>query len=273
MQMRGDGPDGGQYLRIKEGTTAISDGLAAKLKTSSVRLNSPVSSIEQHRSGLVTVTTKESSPKSYQTRKVIVSIPTPLYKHIKFSPPLPSSKAAVVDRTKYGFYTKYNISFREAFWVRKGMCGLAQSFNGPVSVFRDTSTADSPAMTCFLGGSFGRKWAMQDEEGKKCSVLKQISNIFADGQDLSELVVETFESPWMSEEFSGWGCPCTHLPPGILDGGWGAMCAPAGNVHFVGTELSRVWRGYMEGAVRSGEEGAQKVMAELKLLEPPHSKL
>jgi monoamine oxidase len=273
MQMRGDGPDGGQYLRIKEGTSAFSEGLAAKLKPDTIRIQSPVSSIEPHRSGLVTVTTGESSPKTYQARKVIVSIPTPLYKHVKFSPALPSLKTAVVDRTKYGFYTKYNISFHEAFWARNGFCGLAQSFNGPASVFRDTSTAISPAMTCFLGGSFGRKWAMQDEEGKKSSILKQISNIFADSQDISHLVVETFESPWMSEEFSGWGCPCAHLPPGILADGWDAMCAPAGNIHFVGTELSKVWRGYMEGAVRSGEEGAQKVMAELKQLDLPHSKL
>ena len=45
-------------------------------------------------------------------------------------------------------------------------------------------------MTCFLGESFGGKWAAQDAQAKKTSILKQISQIFADGNDLGQYVVE-----------------------------------------------------------------------------------
>ena len=265
MNMRSDGKGGGQYLRIQEGTSAFSEGLARKLRSSSVKLNSPVAEISQHLNETVSVTTKGSSPQTYLARKVIVSIPTPLYKTVKFSPPLPASKIAVVNRTKYGFYTKYIITFNKAFWTDNQLCGLAQSFIGPVSVFRDTSLGDEkPAMTCFIGGSFGRKWAAQDAEGKKTSILKQISQMFADGQDINHFVVEVVESPWMDEEFSGWGCPCASLPPGVLANGWDALCAPFGDLHFVGTEFSKVWRGYMEGAARSGKSGALQAIADLK---------
>jgi monoamine oxidase len=274
MTMRSDGKGGGQYLRIREGTSAFAEGLVKKLHAGSVKLSSPVAEVHQLSDGTVSISTKGPAAQIYLARKVIVSVPTPVYKTIHFSPPLPASKSAVVNRTRYGFYTKYIVSFSEAFWTEKKLCGLAQSFVGPVSVFRDTSLGhDQPAMTCFIGGSFGRKWAAQDAEGKKASVLQQISDIFADGQDISGLVVDVVESPWMEEEFSGWGCPCANLPPGVLADGWGALCAPFGNIFFAGTELSAVWRGYMEGAVRSGESGALEAIADLKAGHQRTSKL
>lgn len=266
MTMRSDGKGGGQYLRIREGTSAFAEGMARKLKTGSLKLQSPVASITQSPgNGMVSVSTKGPDVQTFQARKVIISIPTPLYKTIALSPPLPPSKTAVTNRTRYGFYTKYILSFRRPFWLDKNYCGLAQSFTGPISVIRDTSLDDGKTycLTCFMGGKFGRKWAAQDADGKKRSVLKQISDIFADGTDISDLFVEAFESPWMEEEYSGWGCPCPVTPPGVLAEGWDALCAPSGNLHFVGTELSTVWRGYMEGAVRSGSRGAAEVLADL----------
>ncbi|KIV85508.1 hypothetical protein PV11_01198 [Exophiala sideris] len=263
MTMRSDCKDGGQYLRIREGTQAFSLGMAAKLKPESLILNSPVASITQKPDGTVSVSTKAAQ--TYQARKVIISIPTPVYKTITFSPPLPAAKKAVVNRTRYGFYTKYMVTFSKPFWAEKGLCGLAQSFTGPVSVIRDTSLGDHQyTLTCFIGGQFGRKWAALDAAAKQSSVLKQIGDILADGADISSVFVEVIESPWMDEEYSGWGCPCAAMPPGVLGDGWDALCAPFGNLKFVGTEFSTVWRGYMEGAVRTGQRGATEVINELK---------
>ncbi|OCT55006.1 flavin-containing amine oxidase [Cladophialophora carrionii] len=272
--MRSDGKGGGQYLRIREGTSAFAEGLVKTLNAGSVKLSSAVAEVHQRSDGTVSIATRGPTPQTYVARRVIVSVPTPVYKTIKFTPALPAAKGAIVNRTRYGFYTKYIVNFREAFWTEDNLCGLAQSFVGPVSVFRDTSLGpDQPAMTCFLGGSFGRKWAAQDAEGKKASVLQQIGDVFAAGRDISGLVVDAVESPWMEEEFSGWGCPCANLPPGLLAHGWDALCAPFGHVFFVGTELSKVWRGYMEGAVRSGESGALQAIADLGAGKQPTLKL
>lgn len=40
--------------------------------------------------------------------------------------------------------------------------------------------------------------------------------------------------------------------------------APVGNIHFVGTEFAKEWKGYMEGAVSSGEDGAKEVLEALE---------
>jgi monoamine oxidase len=38
---------------------------------------------------------------------------------------------------------------------------------------------------------------------------------------------------------------------------------PIGRIHWVGTETSTYWNGYMDGAVRSSERAAQEVLAAL----------
>lgn len=43
----------------------------------------------------------------------------------------------------------------------------------------------------------------------------------------------------------------------------GVLRERVGNLHFVGTETSTVWAGYMEGAVRSGVRGAKEVVEAL----------
>ena len=44
--------------------------------------------------------------------------------------------------------------------------------------------------------------------------------------------------------------------------GWGAL--PHGGVYFVGTEFSKAWKGFMEGALRSVVESAAAVIASLQ---------
>lgn len=39
------------------------------------------------------------------------------------------------------------------------------------------------------------------------------------------------------------------------------LARPFGRVHFAGTETAREWRGYIEGALESGERAADEVIA------------
>ncbi|KAI0834306.1 hypothetical protein F5Y06DRAFT_175152 [Hypoxylon sp. FL0890] len=41
-----------------------------------------------------------------------------------------------------------------------------------------------------------------------------------------------------------------------------------GNIHFVCTETSVIWKGYMDGAVRSGQRGAEEVIVGLQGYKP-----
>lgn len=121
-------------------------------------------------------------------------------------------------------------------------------------------------MVCFMVGEAGQKWgALEDAEKQRKLVAEQIRKMFGAGK--TGLVVpeprKILLQDWAREEWV-WGAPCPVLGLGVLaKGGAKAIREPWKAVHFIGTETSYVWKGYMEGAVRSGRRGAAEVIAEL----------
>lgn len=97
----------------------------------------------------------------YYARKVITTVPGPVLKTISFTPQLPLAKRTYLDSLIYGYYTKAMMEFSSPFWVKRGFCGLVQSFVGPASVIRDTyNPVDRKyVLTCFMCGKPGRAWA------------------------------------------------------------------------------------------------------------------
>ncbi|KAL2842696.1 hypothetical protein BJY01DRAFT_264435 [Aspergillus pseudoustus] len=264
LQMRSDRKDGGQYLRIRGGTQTFAKGLAASLPPGIVRLESAVQTIVQVNDGRSVKV--QSNGIVYSARKVISTIPGPALKNITFYPPLPPVKRAWSESLYYGYYTKAMMEFKKPFWVERGFCGLAQSFIGPAGVIRDSSIPQDKqyVLTCFMGGDPGRVWAGLSTPEREEALLKQLSKLYG-VSTLEEQFIRMTAYEWVHDEFAGLGCPCTSLPPGVLDSlGGDGLRAPTGNLHFAGTETAGEWKGYMEGAVRSGERAASEVVGELK---------
>ncbi|KAJ2991970.1 hypothetical protein NUW58_g2327 [Xylaria curta] len=263
LQMRSDRKDGGQYLRVRQGTQLFALGLASSLPEGVIQLNSPVQAVAQDGGHSVKV---QAGGRVYAARKVITTVPGPVLKEIAFSPPLPLAKRVWADSLTYGYYTKAMMEFKSPFWVEKGLCGLAQSFVGPASVIRDScSPADKKyILTCFMSGSPGIDWAALSTPEREKSLLAQLEQLY-EVKNLQKQFRQMITYEWVRDEFSGWGCPCASLTPGVLDtfGGDG-LREPCGNLHFAGTETAGEWKGYMEGAVRSGERAAAEVVGDLR---------
>lgn len=259
LQMRSDRKGGGQHLRIREGTSAFAENLAKRLPSSTVRLSTAASSINQTGSDGILVHTSNGT--TLKARKVISAIPPPVLKKVTFQPPLPLAKQLLVDSYRYGFYQKVMVVFKSPFWVTKGFCGLIQSFRGPAAVIRDTSSPadDKHVLTCFMAGKYGQEWSQKERSERERILLEQIVDVYASPEAKTELV-EFITLPWSDEEFTGYGCPSPALPPGVLDTAGHAIREPFQNVHFAGTETAEEWKGYMEGAVRSGERSAKEVI-------------
>jgi monoamine oxidase len=263
LQMRSDRKDGGQYLRIRQGTQHFSLGLASELPEGVVRLSSPVQNVVQQNNRCIKV---QSAGKTYSARKVITTVPGPALKNISFYPSLPPAKRAWSESLIYGYYTKAMMEFKSPFWVERGYCGLVQSFIGPAGVIRDScSPKDNKyILTCFMGGDPGRAWAALSHEGRIKALLEQISKLYG-GINVEDQFKSLNAYEWVNDEWAGWGCPCTSLPPGVLDSlGGDGLREPCGDLHFAGTETAGEWKGYMEGAIRSGERAAAEVAKDLK---------
>lgn len=262
LQMRSDRKGGGQHLRIRQGTQSFAEHLAADLPTGTIRLSQPTRQVIQQGSGRVRVVAADGA--EYLVRKVITTVPSPALREIAFAPPLPPAKEAWAQSAGYGFYTKAIVVFRTPFWIAKNFCGLAQSFIGPASVVRDTSSPadDKHALTCFMAGPPGQAWAALPEDERCDQLLEQIAKLYGDRQAVEINFVDMLQYDWSEDEWAGYGCPCASLTPGLLEtAGPEALREPAGNLHFAGTETAGDWKGYMEGAVRSGDRAAKEVIS------------
>ncbi|KAL2818227.1 hypothetical protein BDW59DRAFT_175206 [Aspergillus cavernicola] len=261
MQMRSDREGGGQHLRIRQGMQMIAGGLADALPDGVVRLSTPVASISRESSSCVEVVTADH--KTIRARKAIITVPSPVLKSISFTPKLPASKQLWIESSTYGYYVKAMMVFSTPFWVQRGYCGLIQSFTGPASVIRDTSSLPDKkyVLTCFMSSDFGRAWATLPTAGRQQALVQQIGTLFGAESEASRDFVDMVTYEWVSDPYSGFGCPCIALTPGVLDTiGGGAVREPVGDLHFAGTETAVRWRGYMEGAIESGERAAAEVI-------------
>jgi monoamine oxidase len=105
----------------------------------------------------------------------------------------------------------------------------------------------------------GREWARRSGIERRAVAIDCFERYFGPkARNLTEYV----ERDWMAEEFSR-GCYGAHFTPGVWTAYGQALREPVGRLHFAGAEHSAVWNGYMEGAVRSGEEVADDVLGEL----------
>ncbi|KAI0853840.1 putative amine oxidase [Daldinia vernicosa] len=258
-----DEKDGAQYIRARRGMQAISEGLANELTQGSIYLSTAVESIQEKGDGLYEV--RSTAGMIFKAKHVVVSIPTSLYHTIQFTPPLPENKQKLGESTALGYYSKVALVFEEPWWHTAGLSGVMTSYKGPVSFSRDTSVPedDQWSITCFIVGDMGRAWNKYSKAERQEAVLEQFNSVFSTATAVPKPIT-IHEQIW-SEEPYFLGAPSPVMGPGVLTSlGSDVLRKPVGNIHFVGTETSVVWKGYMDGAVRSGQRGAEEVITSLR---------
>ena len=247
---------GAQERRISGGTQGLARALAARLGDA-VRLDSPVSAVTQDVAG-VTV----SGPRgSARARRVVLALPPHLCARIAFQPLLPPARDALTQRFGMGQTIKVQVRYERAFWRDRGLSGEAVSADGPLSVVIDGSGPDgaAPALSAFLVAGPGRAASEWSPSQRRDQVLAALARVFGDE---AREPVGYADLDWAAEAWTR-GCPTGSAAPGALSrlGPW--LRAPAGRVHWAGTETARQWAGFMEGALESAERVAAEVAAAL----------
>ena len=247
---------GAQEERFAGGSQQVSLRVAAELG-SSVVLNAPVQQITQTAKGVRV----KATGGSVSAKLAIVAIPPTLAGRISYEPLLPVLRDQLTQRAPMGSYAKVDAVYETPFWRAEGLTGQAVSVNGPVRVtFDSTPKEGSPGILLgFIGGTDARGWYGLPPEARKRAVLDNLADYFG---EQARNPLEYIENDWAEERFSR-GDPVAGLPPGVLLDFGTALRAPAGRIHWAGTETSDFWVGYMDGAVRSGERAAAEVLAEL----------
>jgi monoamine oxidase len=250
--------DGGaQQDRIVGGSVLVSEAMAAGLGDR-VRLDRAVRRIEQdgHR---VSVTTRGGEV--FDADRVIVTLPPTLAGRLEYHPILPSWRDQLTQRLPAGSVIKLYAVYDEPFWRQEGLTGQAASDQGPIKVTFDNSPPSGRpgVLMGFMEANDGRAAARLPLAERRAAAVACFVRYFG---PRAASPLEYIERDWMAEEFSR-GCYGAHFTPGVWSDYGHALIQPVGLVHWAGAECSPVWNGYMEGAVRSGEQAAEDVVSAL----------
>ncbi|GJN70024.1 hypothetical protein PLICBS_004076 [Purpureocillium lilacinum] len=248
---------GAQDSLIVESTGIATSMLAGELSRE-VLTDTIVTSVSQDESEGVKVGT--ASGRQFHASKVIVTVPPPMWKNIKFEPALPAERRALQRNTRMGIVYKAFAIYEEPFW-RDGLGAEILVLDDPAFGVFDSTSPGGPGHLCILVPG---------------SPAHQLNNLSAGEQRdflLSRLVphlgrrvlqpVDWHDKAWHLDEHCGGGYmafPVTGSTEGILP----MPHEPIGNLHWAGTETSTDHPGYIEGAIQSGERVAQEIVRDIR---------
>lgn len=246
------------------GAQSIANGIAQLIGTAHIHLSHTVSSIQDHKDH-ITITTTPG--KTFTAKKCILSLPSAMFRDLHISPPLPPALREVTDAAQLGHYNKAIVCYDRPWWRDLGFNGFFMSYTGPVALARDTSVEETRhySLTCFVNGSHGERWSKLPPHERRRLVLQQLAAIFNVDPVTSDVFkpIEVFDQIWKHEQYSK-GALAPILALGHYTQFDSVYGKPVGNLHFVGTEYAKEWKGYMEGALCSGEQGASEVIQDLQ---------
>lgn len=247
---------GAQQTRLVAGNQAFAVALAEGLEISFER---PVTRLERDAGG---VTVHGAAGEQVRARHVVAAVPPPLLAAIDHEPALPEPLRATLAAIDMGSTAKVFVAYDEPFWRADGLRGEAVLTDGPVQVVFDNSSADGavPMLLAFVTGDAARAAAGRSDDELRTGVLRALTRAFG---DRAATPLEVVQQHWQREPWTG-GCPTANLTMPLDHArGPSVLRRTAGRLHLAGTETAREWRGYMEGAVESGQRAAAEVLAAL----------
>lgn len=249
---------GAQESRIAEGTQQLSIRMAAALGERVV-LSSPVRRICQSESGV----TVDSVRLSVAAKHVVVAMPPSMAARIDYEPSLPAARDQLMQRYALGWLIKCEAVYDQPFWREQGLSGGVVSDVGPAKLTYDVSPPEgNPGVLLgFVGGDEARLWGTRSPESLRAAVIDNFVTYFG---EQARAVREFYIQDWASEPWSRGG-PIAFGGPGTLTGYGPALRESVGRIHWGGTEMADYWHGFMDGAVRAGEQVAKEL---IRLLEP-----
>jgi monoamine oxidase len=245
---------GAQQDRLHGGAQQIALRLAERLGERVVP-DAPVRAIAQDGGGVVV----RSERGAVRARRAIVAIPPALAAEIHFEPALPADRADLHHRMPMGAAIKCVFGYERPFWREAGFSGEVLCDEGPARLVFDDSPADasSGALVAFLLGDTARAWSGRTPGERALALRDQLARYF--GPEAAR-PTGYVEGNWPAEAWSR-GCYAGIMPPGVLTSVGRALRAPAGRIHWAGSETAVEGMGYMEGAIEAGERAADEVWA------------
>jgi len=232
--------------RVAGGNQRVAQELARRLGTS-VRLNSPVRSIQHDHAGVRVITDDGEAAGD----AAIVAVPMAVLRGLRFAPPVPGQARRAWQRAGLAHNAKLHVPL-----TRAAVPSAVQSVPGK---FWSWTAADAtgqvqPVVHAFGGTEEGL--AALAVSGGPAAWASRVATLRRElALDTGRALLTTWnDDPWAGESYSA-------LTIAMAEGDDEVLATPAGRVHFAGEHTAGDWAGLMEGALRSGERAAREVLA------------
>ena len=253
---------GAQQDRIVGGPQAIAKKMADDY--GSVFFEQVVKAVTKNEEGYLVET---RVGELYLTKQVLIAVPpTVVNSKIIFTPELPVWKKKTLQSILPGSASKYHAVYEQPFWRESGLSGQRNMSEGLIIESLDNSLVDQKKgiLTFFVYGIDSIQLTKLSEEEQKARLIEELVKLYGEQARNPEHFIT---QDWNEEPFTN-GCFSGHFTPGGFIKYGEFLQSNVKGIHFAGTETATVWNGYFEGAVRSGEREAQKIMMkkEVKLV-------
>jgi len=226
-----------------------------------IRLNSHISKIDTSDDCFIRVGT--STNVWYEGKQVIIAMPPQLLQYIEFEPQLPLSLRELSSSSLQGQVVKLVAVFPSPWWRKYGYSGFVISHDDVISEVADLSHSTGNGV---LAGFISGPEALVYCDKPKSELTQIFSDLIKKSfEQMDEEIQELFYHNWIRDECSLGGY-ASHVAIGkwqtLLQGSFFPSISNS-RVHFAGTEYAHEWRGYIEGALESGERTAKAVLSNL----------
>lgn len=204
---------------------------------------------------------KSKKGRTFEARAVISTIPLNCLSDVTFTPPLGMlrRKAASQGHIKKGAKIHYNLSQIEPSWY--AICnGYGQSPFCFEFMDHNGTKASGPDGTYCIGfGYNGHLEVPQDHT----TIIKQFQKYLRPGVDVQAyLTHDWMNDPLAKGTWSCWG-------PNSMSRYLQELQKPHGSVFFASADWANGWRGFVDGALKSGKAAATEVVNMLALTDRP----
>ncbi len=238
------------FVKIRGGSDRLPAALAAQLG-SRVVTGSPVTEIVAGG----TTRTSTGDGRSYESDRVLVTVPVPLLSGIRFAPALsPAKTEAMNGGFRYQSATRVFVRFRMRFWQGEGLNGWGTT-DWPEELWHPTWDAPGPegVLLTYVRGALAEEIDALDEDARVARVVAHWEE-FLPG--VAGHVAGGASHSWQQDRWSraAWAEPTPREDSELGT----ALARPEGPLHFAGEHVSGA-RGWMNGALESGLRAAREI--------------
>lgn len=242
---------GGVTMRIRGGNSRLADAVAKRLGER-VHTGTPVRRIQQIGDTVSVSVETAKGLVEVVADSVIVAVPWSVLRNTPLQAPLTDPQREAIASLPYGGALKTLLQYPYRFWSRSNF-GIVLLDGEYQAIWEPTfaQPGTEKILSCTSGGTPSMLLAQQ-------AVDKASQAVYSTNPDSPEAIASVFHD-WGADEWAR-GAYC-YFGPGDLNRFNPHLTLPAGQVFFAGEHTASVeYRGYMEGAIRSGHRAAQQIL-------------